>query len=71
MINYLLDKFFYSINNDLENDINDINHIKSNNKKVLLLGDGFFARGFLHNIDYTKFTVVQFYQNKFIRKIYD
>jgi hypothetical protein len=63
MINYLLDKFFYSINYDLEN---DINHIKSNNKKVLLLGDGFFARGFLHNIDYTKFTVVQFYQNKFI-----
>ncbi len=33
---------------------------------VLLLGDGFFARGFLHHIDYNKFNVTQIYKDTFI-----
>jgi len=33
---------------------------------VLLLGDGFFARGFLHHIDYNKFNVTQIYKDSFI-----
>ncbi len=33
---------------------------------VLLLGDGFFARGFLHHIDYNKFNVTQIYKDQFI-----
>ena len=37
-----------------------------NNKNVILLGDGFFALGFLHNIDYNKFTITQIYKDEFI-----
>ncbi len=37
-----------------------------NKENVILLGDGFFARGFLHNINYSKFNVIQFYKDKFI-----
>jgi NADH dehydrogenase FAD-containing subunit len=33
---------------------------------VLLLGDGFFARGFLHHIDYNKYKVTQIYKDPFI-----
>jgi NADH dehydrogenase FAD-containing subunit len=33
---------------------------------VLLLGDGFFSRGFLHHIDYNKFNVTQIYKDSFI-----
>ncbi len=33
---------------------------------VLLLGDGFFARGFLHHIDHDRFNVTQIYKDKFI-----
>ena len=39
---------------------------KYNKENVLLLGDGFFARGFLHHIDYNKFNVFQIYKDKFI-----
>ncbi len=35
-------------------------------ENVFLLGDGFFARGFLHHINYNKFNVIQFYKDKFI-----
>ena len=60
MINYLFNKFFYSIHNELENDF----FIK--NKKIILLGDGFFARGFLHYIDHSKFFITQIYKDEFI-----
>ncbi len=33
---------------------------------ILLLGDGFFARGFLHHIDYNQFNVTQIYKDSFI-----
>jgi NADH dehydrogenase FAD-containing subunit len=34
--------------------------------RVVLLGDGFFARGFLHHINYNKFFVTQIYKESFI-----
>ena len=34
--------------------------------RVVLLGDGFFARGFLHHINYNKFFVTQIYKDSFI-----
>ncbi len=33
---------------------------------ILLLGDGFFARGFLHYINFNKFSVTQIYKDNFI-----
>jgi NADH dehydrogenase FAD-containing subunit len=33
---------------------------------VVLLGDGFFARGFLHTIDHSKFKITQIYRDDFI-----
>ena len=42
---------------------------KNNNdhkKNVLLLGDGFFARGFLHTIDYNKYDITHIYRDEFI-----
>jgi len=41
---------------------------KKNNYKqnVLLLGDGFFARGFLHTIDYNNYHITQIYRDEFI-----
>ena len=46
----------------------DYFYFNENNKKenVLLLGDGFFARGFLHNINRTKFNITQIYKDEFI-----
>ncbi len=38
-------------------------HKKQN---VLLLGDGFFARGFMHAIDRNKFHITQIYRERFI-----
>jgi NADH dehydrogenase FAD-containing subunit len=35
-------------------------------KNILLLGDGFFARGFLHHINYNKFNITQIYKDSFI-----
>jgi NADH dehydrogenase FAD-containing subunit len=35
-------------------------------KQVILLGDGFFARGFLHHIDYKKYNIIQVYKDAFI-----
>jgi NADH dehydrogenase FAD-containing subunit len=35
-------------------------------KDIVLLGDGFFARGFLHTIDHNRFTITQIYKDKFI-----
>ena len=39
---------------------------KSNKQSVLLLGDGFFARGFLRTIDYNKYNITQIYRDEFI-----
>ena len=42
---------------------------KTNNNtkpKIVLLGDGFFARGFLHNINFNKFHITQIYKDPFI-----
>jgi NADH dehydrogenase FAD-containing subunit len=35
-------------------------------ENIVLLGDGFFARGFLSHINYRKFNVTQIYRDKFI-----
>jgi NADH dehydrogenase FAD-containing subunit len=35
-------------------------------ENVVLLGDGFFARGFLHHINYNKFFITQIYKDSFI-----
>ncbi len=37
-----------------------------NKENVILLGDGFFARGFLHHINYNKFIITQIYKDEFI-----
>jgi len=43
------------------------NEQKQNTKpKIVLLGDGFFARGFLHNINFNKFHITQIYKDPFI-----
>jgi len=39
---------------------------KKEKQKVLLLGDGFFARGFKSEIDYNKYSLTQIYQDSFI-----
>ena len=39
---------------------------KNNKNYVLLLGDGFFARGFLHYINHQKFNITQIYKDSFI-----
>ncbi len=33
---------------------------------ILLLGDGFFARGFIHHIDHDRFKITQIYKDRFI-----
>jgi NADH dehydrogenase FAD-containing subunit len=35
-------------------------------EKVVLLGDGFFARGFLHTIDSTRYSITQVYREPFV-----
>ncbi len=40
--------------------------METQKSSVVLLGDGFFARGFLHHIDYNKFNVTQIYKDEFI-----
>jgi NADH dehydrogenase FAD-containing subunit len=35
-------------------------------QSIVLLGDGFFARGFLNNINYNKFNITQIYKDEFI-----
>jgi len=39
---------------------------KSNKQTILLLGDGFVARGFLSTIDYNKYNITQIYRDEFI-----
>ena len=51
--------------NDKEN-LNIQNDNKDKKENVLLLGDGFFARGFLHNINRKKFHITQIYKDDFI-----
>jgi NADH dehydrogenase FAD-containing subunit len=57
-MNYLIDTFF---NKKLHKQ-----HNEKNKENIVLLGDGFFARGFLHNIDRSKFKITQIYKNSFI-----
>ena len=38
----------------------------SKKENIVLLGDGFFARGFLHHINYNKFFITQIYRDDFI-----
>jgi len=45
--------------------IENIN-LKNDKENVILLGDGFFARGFLHNINHNKFNIIQIYRDRFI-----
>jgi NADH dehydrogenase FAD-containing subunit len=40
--------------------------IQDNKQNILLLGDGFFARGFLHYINFNKFNITQIYKDTFI-----
>jgi NADH dehydrogenase FAD-containing subunit len=42
------------------------NNNTTNKPKIVLLGDGFFARGFLHHINYNKFFITQIYKDSFI-----
>lgn len=43
------------------------NFNNTNNKQnIVLLGDGFFARGFLHHINFNKFNIIQIYKDEFI-----
>jgi NADH dehydrogenase FAD-containing subunit len=41
-------------------------HYFNKKQTIVLLGDGFFARGFLHHIDYYKFHITQIYKDEFI-----
>ena len=41
-------------------------HKQQHKEDVVVLGDGFFARGFLHNIDRNKFNITQIYRDSFI-----
>jgi NADH dehydrogenase FAD-containing subunit len=45
---------------------NKQNNKHNNKQKVLLLGDGFFARGFLHTINHNKYSITQIYRDEFI-----
>ncbi len=47
-------------------DIFKVDYYNNNKKNVILLGDGFFARGFLHTINRNKFNIFQIYRDKFI-----
>lgn len=46
--------------------INVFSFFNNDKKNIVLLGDGFFARGFLHNINYNKFHITQIYKDDFI-----
>ena len=48
----------YNYNND--------NNNNNNKQNIVLLGNGFFARGFLHNINFNKFNITQIYKDDFI-----
>jgi NADH dehydrogenase FAD-containing subunit len=64
LVNFLLDKLelkYNNINNNFKVDVD-----KQQKQSVLLLGDGFFARGFLHNINYSKYDITQIYRDEFI-----
>jgi NADH dehydrogenase FAD-containing subunit len=64
-MNYLIDIF---LNNRQHKSMYTELHKqhKQHKKDVVLLGDGFFARGFLHNIDRSKFNITQIYKDPFI-----
>ena len=76
LIKFILFKYYLNIYYHIKNIMNFINMLKyrdyyynyQDNKKenVLLLGDGFFARGFLHHINRNKFHITQIYKDEFI-----
>jgi NADH dehydrogenase FAD-containing subunit len=45
---------------------NNLNNLNNNKPNIVLLGDGFFARGFLHHINFNKFNIIQIYKDEFI-----
>ena len=47
-------------------DIFKSDYYNNGKKNVILLGDGFFARGFLHTINRNKFNIFQIYRDRFI-----
>jgi NADH dehydrogenase FAD-containing subunit len=47
-------------------DIFKSDYCDSRKKNVIVLGDGFFARGFLHTINRNKFNIFQIYRDTFI-----
>ncbi len=55
---------FYDFINSLFNTSQNQN--QNQKKNIVLLGDGFFARGFLHHINYNKFFITQVYKESFI-----
>jgi NADH dehydrogenase FAD-containing subunit len=64
-MNYLIDIF---LNNRQHKSMYTELHKqhKQHKEDVVVLGDGFFARGFLHNIDRSKFNITQIYKDPFI-----
>ena len=53
--NYLIVLFYYLF----------YEHYFNPKPNIVLLVDGFFARGFLHNIDRHKFHITQIYKDEF------
>ncbi len=53
-------EIYYQEKLNIQNNKND------KKENVLLLGDGFFARGFLHHINRNKFNITQIYKDEFI-----
>ncbi len=47
-------------------DFNMKKEMEKEKENIVLLGDGFFSRGFLTHINYNKFNVTQIYRDKFI-----
>lgn len=59
--------FYFQYLIDTLQTVQNFSFKKENHKQnVLLLGDGFFARGFLHTIDYKKYDITHIYRDEFI-----
>lgn len=54
------------LNTHLYNNNNSNNNNNNNKQNIVLLGNGFFARGFLHNINLNKFNITQIYKDDFM-----
>ncbi len=62
----LFTMIFYEYINSLFSENKNQNQNQIGKKNVVLLGDGFFARGFLHHINYNKFFITQLYKEPFM-----